>query len=176
MGFGFVFFSPINEIWEYSVLKGAKCEVILWSVLVLWQARDFLFNRIDMSQAFTGRARKEDYLTCNFYIRKKWWPPLNYPRAATGSRSKGSIRPYYIRTVVASKPLSNPLLPAGYFDDHEGGSNRAWSSSCRRFLSALGRGRSCLVSRVCNLHMYMMQARKIEVTSNMVIQHNRRKG
>ena len=47
-------------------------------------------------------------------------PPLNYPCAATGSRSKGSIRPYFIRTVVASKPLSRPLLPAGYFDDHEG--------------------------------------------------------
>ena len=39
---------------------------------------------------------------------------------ATSSRSKGSIRPSYIRTVVASKPLSSPLLPAGYFDDHEG--------------------------------------------------------
>lgn len=41
------------------------------SVLVLWQARDFLFNRIDMSQAWTGRVRKEDDFTCNFYIRKK---------------------------------------------------------------------------------------------------------
>ena len=73
---GFVFFRDLFScVWEAcyneTFLKGAKCEVFLGGVLVLWQARDFLFNRIDKSQALTGRVRKEDYFTCNFYIRKK---------------------------------------------------------------------------------------------------------
>lgn len=122
---GFVFFRDhFSCVWEAcyneTFWRGQSVKFFWWVFLCCGRRATSSSTGLTSHKHWLEGPERRIILPANFYIRKKWWPPLNYPCAATGSRSKGSIRPSYIRTVVASKPLSNPLLPAGYFDDHEG--------------------------------------------------------